>query len=78
MAEGQKRGAGAPRDPPVGAREGAMEEGAGPAMGGGTPGGSSQQAALEGRVCRIQVHIRVAGARGPGSQAEQRGRVHGL
>lgn len=64
MAEGQKRGAGAPRDPPVGAREGAMEEGAGPEMEGGTPGGSSQQAALEGRVC-LEARC-TSGWQGPG------------
>lgn len=79
MAERQKRGADAPRDPPVGAREGTMEEGAGPEMGGGTPGGVIPASCPRREdVSGSQVHIRVAGARGPRSQAEQPGRVYGL
>ena len=56
-----------------------MKEGADPEMEGGTPGGIIP-ASCPGRegMSENWVHIRVAGARGPGSQAEQRGRVHGL
>lgn len=51
-----------------------MEEGLVPRWEEAPQAGSSQQAALEGRdVSGSQVHIRVAGARGPGSQAEQLG-----